>query len=333
MKSLWDRFWMWSNYLTLHVFGLEADPMNKIRSSGVFQFEALLSEVFFLSCGFSFTAFFLHHNNIWRVQLWQVHLGLSWTWLNLAQWKWIVWDCPNLTRIRSHQISIGESHFPVKWVKKKSSLQFFFFTLTCIGKLEVGLRLGDIEVLLSTITCTIKSGCWIFRIFDHFDQTSKGTATQRRPNCIRRTHSPLSKRETPSTSSPICWLLLPLYLFIFLLVKILCHKSKRTDIKTWLSKHQTSRLLHVLGHPYSSSPRYSGLEERFQKLILLASVHCDEDEVTTTMKEHLMERLPLSGVVNVARYIGLSGSGWYPTRSNMISKDPSSWIWWSWTMV
>ena len=263
MKSLWDRFLMWSNYLTLHVFGLEADPMNKIRSSGVFQFEALLSEVFFLSCGFSFTAFFLHHNNIWRVQLWQVHLGLSWTWLNLAQWKWIVWDCPNLTRIRSHQISIGESHFPVKWVKKKSSLQFFFFTLTCIGKLEVGLRLGDIEVLLSTITCTIKSGCWIFRIFDHFDQTSKGTATQRRPNCIRRTHSPLSKRETPSTSSPICWLLLPLYLFIFLLVKILCHKSKRTDIKTWLSKHQTSRLLHVLGHPYSSSPRYSGLEEMF----------------------------------------------------------------------
>ena len=82
-----------------------------------------------------------------------MHLGLSWTWLNLAQWKWIVWDCPNLTRIRSHQISIGESHFPVKWVKKKSSLQFFFFTLTCIGKLEVGLRLGDIEVLLSTITC------------------------------------------------------------------------------------------------------------------------------------------------------------------------------------
>ena len=29
------------------MFGLEADPMNKIRSSGVFQFEALLSEVFF----------------------------------------------------------------------------------------------------------------------------------------------------------------------------------------------------------------------------------------------------------------------------------------------
>ena len=112
-------------------------------------------------------------------------------------------------------------------------------------------------------------------------------------------------------------------LFFFWLKSFVTNQIE-LKIKTWLSKHQTSRLLHVLGHPYSSSPRYSGLEERFQKLILLASVHCDEDEVTTTMKEHLMERLPLSGVVKVARYIGLSGSGWYPTRSNMISKDPSS---------
>ena len=40
----------------------------------------------------------------------------------------------------------------------------------------------------------------------------------------------------------------------------------------------------------------------------------------------LIERIPLSGVVKVARYIGLSGLGTNPSKSNTISKDPVSYI-------
>ena len=43
-------------------------------------------------------------------------------------------------------------------------------------------------------------------------RTSNGTATQRRPKRIWRTHSPPSTSETPSTNKPICWLPLPMYL-------------------------------------------------------------------------------------------------------------------------
>ena len=40
--------------------------------------------------------------------------------------------------------------------------------------------------------------------------------------------------------------------------------------------------------------------------------------------DDLIERIPLSGVVKVAAYIGLSGLGSKPSKSNTISKDPFS---------
>ena len=93
---------MWSTYLTLHVFGLEADPMNKIRSSGVFQFEALLSEGFFFVLWFQFYGIFSSAYQHLKSQIMECAPGTK---LNMVESGAMKVDCLGLSKFNSNPIA------------------------------------------------------------------------------------------------------------------------------------------------------------------------------------------------------------------------------------